>query len=351
MRRIYFCALVCAVAFATPGAAEDLGKWSYVGVAENDVFDYADVNTDRYYTHGTQLAAMSPPIDYDTVLWPAKVSRLLEVPKTSSDGRPSRIQIRWGVEVGQNIYTPESLAPIPDPKDHPYAGWAYVGAMVGSYRPTEANTLELQVGLVGPSAGSAWVQNHFHDLIRAARFQGWDHQLNDELAFAVLAERRWTPKRIYPREAGDDPAWAIDHTEHLDLAAGTVQVSAAYGSMIRIGHGLGADYGPPRIRPSASGSAFIMPSTEWSLYAFAGLEGRAVARDIFLDGNTFRDSARVDKRWLVGEANTGAVLRWRGLRLAYTYIWQTERFYGQHGPQRYGSWSVTLVPAGFSRPD
>lgn len=66
--------------------------------------------------------------------------------------------------------------------------------------------------------------------------------------------------------------------------------------MLRLGQRLPLDYGPPRIQPSLPGSGFFVPPQDrFGWYLFAGVEGRAVARNIFLDGNTFRDSRSVDK--------------------------------------------------------
>ena len=342
--------LAAALAAAAGPAYASWEDWSGTVVAENDVFDPSPTHTDRYYTHGTMFSAVSPEIDYERLPGWVKWTCFLEMQGEScGSGRDakSKVAVRWGLAAGQNIYTPESLDPIPDPKDRPYAGWAYVGASFGSYSRGEANTLEVQLGVVGPSSGSAWAQNHVHDLIRAARFAGWDNQLKDEVAFVVMGERKWAPDVLWSAKRDDPSAWALDLTNHVGFALGTLQVSGSVGSTLRFGRGLDSDSGPPRIRPAPSGSAFIAPQEDWSLYAFAGGEGHAVVRDIFLDGNTFQSSPSVARRWWTWEGNAGAAYRWRGIRLAYTYVWRGEEFLGQHGPQKFGSWSVTVNPAGF----
>jgi hypothetical protein len=76
---------------------------------------------------------------------------------------------------------------------------------------------------------------------------------------------------------------------------------------------------------------------------FAGLDARAVGRDLFLDGNTFRsDGPSVSHRPLVGEAQVGAAVLWRGTRLAYTQVVRSKEFYGQRGTQTFGSVSVSF---------
>ncbi len=63
--------------------------------------------------------------------------------------------------------------------------------------------------------------------------------------------------------------------------------------MLRFGRNLEADYGPNRIRPSLSGTSYFNADyleDPFGFYVYVGAQGRAVAQNIFLDGNTFRDS-------------------------------------------------------------
>ncbi len=203
--------LIVAAALALPTGHAYAGSpadWSYTGVAENDVFDYSPNHTDRYYTHGTLLGGVSPELsDKYVPPWVVQATCFLQgadsICRKGKGDSGSGIRFRWGLEAGQNIYTPADKTNKVDSKDRPYAGWAYAGASLGSYSTVEINTLEIQLGVVGPSSGAAWVQDHFHDLIHDARFAGWDHQLKDEVAFAVLAERRWRPTRIWTYDPGN----------------------------------------------------------------------------------------------------------------------------------------------------
>jgi Uncharacterized protein conserved in bacteria (DUF2219) len=63
--------------------------------------------------------------------------------------------------------------------------------------------------------------------------------------------------------------------------------------------GLGADYGPVRIRPALSGTDYFDAEDldeGRGYYFFAGTQGRVVGRDIFLGGNSFRTSPSVSKK-------------------------------------------------------
>ncbi|WP_338662719.1 lipid A deacylase LpxR family protein [Pararoseomonas sp. SCSIO 73927] len=292
---------------------------------ENDFFGGG---SDRYYTNGFLLSWRSPSVG-------------LPGPFSSMDQELDRLlgpgQVRWGLSLGQNIYTPEETQRrVPDPRDRPYAGYLYGAATVAHTAARTQTLAELQLGVVGPSALGRFVQNNYHDLIGVARAEGWEYQLKDEFAATLLLERRW---RVPLGQIGGIEAEAIPA---VTAAAGNVATYAAAGALFRIGDGLDADWGPVRIRPALAGSGAYQPRQEFGWYAFVGLEGRAVARDIFLDGNTWRDSPSVDRRAFVGDIQAGVAVMWRGVRLAYTQVVRSEEFYGQRGVQSFGSVSASV---------
>src|SRR6201999_687359 len=87
------------------------------------------------------------------------------------------------------------------------------------------------------------------------------------------------------------------------------------GAMARFGVNLPKDYGPMRIEPSLPGSDYFEPTAGFGAYVFGGVDGRAVARNLFLDGNSFEDSRSVDKFNLVDDAIFGAALTFDSFRL------------------------------------
>ncbi|MCW8087887.1 lipid A deacylase LpxR family protein [Sabulicella glaciei] len=293
---------------------------------ENDLFGGL---TDRYYSNGLLLTWRSPSTELPSPLaWLDQRLTWLFGPGN----------LRWGVSLGQNIYTPEDKRRyIPDPRDRPYAGHLY--ATVSLSRSTERTQtlLELQAGMVGPSALGEQVQNNYHRLINVKRLNGWEYQLKDEPTLNAMLERRW---RIPMGRIGSLDTELIPSAT---AALGNVAINAGGGAVFRIGQGLEADWGPTRIRPSPAGSSFFQPTRDFGWYLFAGVDGRVVARDIFLDGSTFREnSPSVHRRWLVGEATAGAAIYWRGTRIAYTQVVRSEEFYGQRGTQIFGSISVSF---------
>jgi len=317
-------ATVSASPHATAGTAE-VGTLSFT--LDNDLF----AGSDRYYTNGIRLAWRSPaasPPGWLADLGP--LSRALLPP----DGAQ-----RWGLALGQSLFTPEDIArENPDPDDRPYAAWLYGAVNLTSATATSLSRLELQLGVVGPAALGEEAQNTVHRINRGQEAEGWGFQLANEPGVNAIASRIWR----YNRPLAGDDGFAVGALPSLTVSLGNVQTHAAAGLLLRAGWGLNADFGPPRIRPSVTGAAFVEPDQGWGGYLFAGFEGRAVARDLFLDGNTFQDSRSVDKKPLVAEASVGAAWLFPGGRLSYTHVFRTEEFRGQESASSFGSLSLSL---------
>jgi hypothetical protein len=112
--------------------------------------------------------------------------------------------------------------------------------------------------------------------------------------------------------------------------------------MARFGFNLPDDYGPVRIDPSLPGSSFFEPTGAVGGYIFAGVDGRAIARNIFLDGNTWQSSRSVDKVPLVGDLQLGAALTFRSFRLSFTHVFRTKEFTAQHHADQFGAINLSV---------
>lgn len=130
-------------------------------------------------------------------------------------------------------------------------------------------------------------------------------------------------------------------TPHVGGSLGNLATYLNFGATLRVGQGLARDYGPPRIRPSLPGSGFFLPHEGLGWYVYAGLDGRVVAHNIFLDGNTFRDSHSVDSKTWVGDLQAGLVLTLQRVRIAYTHIYRTKEFAGQNAGDHFGAVSIS----------
>jgi hypothetical protein len=304
-------------------------------VVENDSLSSG---ADRNYTSGVELGYVSP----ENCRVPAALDNAFKpFTQTISNSAPSF----WGMAIGQSIFTPEDLKANPAPPDqHPYAGWLYLQfAVAAEVKPTamqpigHLDTYELQLGVVGPWALGEQAQNSIHRLLGASHANGWASQLHNELAFAGSFDRRWNwGAHAVPLLSFLD----YDLTPTAGVTLGTLRDEVRAGLIVRVGNQLNGDYGPPRVRPSLSGvEQFYNRSFAWSL--FAGVEGRAVARDLFLDGNTFRDSAHVERIPYVADFQTGFSLSAGEWRMTYTYVLRTDEFKTQDHRQDFGSLSFS----------
>jgi len=310
---------------AEEAAEAQLGTFSLQW--ENDRFGA----TDRNYTNGIRLAWISE--DKDVPDWARDMARTVPIVQAGSI-------TRMGATVGQSIFTPEELGRtdlIPDQR--PYGGWLYGGVSLHSELPgRQFQTFGIDLGVVGPGSMAAETQNLVHRIIDAQIANGWEHQIRWEPGIVLTYEYRWLSLKTDP-----DGLVQADLTPHIGGMAGNVFTNASAGAMVRVGDDLEGDFGPPRVRPALPGSTyFSRPDDGFRWYVFAGAEARFVARNIFLDGNTFRSSHSVDKERLVADFQAGISLTYRDVRLAFTHVWRTPEFKDQDDPDRFGSVSLSV---------
>ncbi len=285
---------------------------------DTDAFVPGAATTDRYYTQGARFTWFGDPGAMPR--WADRVAARL-----GGDGEARR----FGLAVGQEIYTPDAISlarAIPD--DRPYAGWLYGSAFLTTRSERRLRTLELSAGMLGPASLAHEAQVWWHDELGIREPRGWGWQLADEPGLLVRVQEKRRPWG-YRRH--------VDLVPHAGFAAGNVLTYANAGATLRVGLPLPDDFGPSAITPPGPGEAGGA-----HLYAFARAEGRAVARNAFLDGTLFRNGPRVHRIPLVGEAQLGAGVRWRSLALRYTFSYTTNEFRERANGQEYGSFALAF---------
>lgn len=314
----FFCAS-SAVADTTPVKQPTDDKGIFSIVYENDVF----AHTDNGYTNGVRFS------------WLSSEAQAPHWVKWASDFLPlaSSGEKRLSISAGQSMFTPADLrqkAPILN--DRPYAGWLYGTIGIVSDTGKTLDNVMLTVGVVGPYSLAGQTQKFVHRHITDSTIpQGWDNQLKNEPGIIFTYERKLRSLyQITPFGIG------VDFTPSAGVNLGNVETDAIVGAMFRLGYDLPADYGPPRVRPSLPGSDFFIPTQEVSGYLFAGVEGKGVARNIFLDGNTFARSQSISKEPFVGSAQVGVALTYGEARLSYTQVFMTREFAQQKNPEEFG---------------
>jgi hypothetical protein len=275
--------------------------------------------TDRNYTFGTHARWSAPA----GVLprWAERFGSRL------GGAGPQPLQ-RFSLGFGQELYTPDKLSTaraITD--DRPYAAWLFGTASISNSDATRERSLELRAGVVGPQAQGREVQTWWHRRNHIRLPLGWSHQLANEVAACATLDQRWRPW---------GPRRYADFVPHVRATVGTLRDELAVGATLRAGPRLPDDFGPgapggpeERVRGMRA-------------YAFARGEGRAVARDLFLDGNTFVPSMRVHRMPFVAEAQMGAGLRWRSLGCRYTFSYTTAQFRERMEASEYGSLAIAF---------
>ncbi len=296
---------------------------------ENDLF----FGTDQHYTNGVRLELT---LAEDNFLLPGV--------------RPAFYRdfddVSTTLLLGQNLYTPNDIS-VPDliPDDRPYAAWLYGGVRYAATGPPKDwdwgisdenrvlhySSVELNVGVIGPSAQGESIQDGIHDLTGSTPPRGWDHQLRDEIAidlnwFRSASLRLWEWEGL-----------SLDVEPFSNVRVGTVYVQGGIGigAALGINHFLGST--PRRLAYSSRMATRGTGASPWSFVVFGSYEARGVAWNTFLDGNLFTDSHSVDKEHFVWHAEAGLGIRFKALSLSYIHVMRSEEFENQDTVQRYGS--------------
>lgn len=308
--------------------------------------------TDRHYTHGSRASCMSDNQTGDATA--REIAAGLSFNVGGYALLDSNREVRYSVALGQTMFTPEDLTQselIVD--DRPYAGWLFgsVGLVLGPRAEQKAGStafdrmesIQLTLGMVGPASGADRTQKFVHSVIDAEKPRGWRNQLRNEPGFVLEYEQKWRTDswNLLP----GSNLLQVDLMPSVGVALGNVHTYGSVAATFRIGNRLANDFGPPRIRPSVAGSEYYEPSPDERLgaYLFFSIGGRAVARNIFLDGNTFRSSHSVEKKNFVGDLQIGAVFSlWGTARVSLTHIIRAREFEEQDAFNQFSAFSLSF---------
>ena len=295
-------------------------------VLENDMFYQSDSN----YSSG--LSVIWVPTENGVPGWAQTIAD--RVPWFDTTG-----EIRHGYAFGQTMYTAKDITlENPPLDDRPYAGFLYASIGMAISTGQQLDQLSLTLGVVGPMSGAEHSQKIIHRIVGSEEPMGWGTQIHNEAGAILTYQRSWRALKT-SNFIGNE----VEITPHFGGALGNIYTYLNTGLTLRYGEHLPLDYGPPRIQPSIQGSGFFAAKQPFNWYLFAGIEVRAVGRNIFLDGNTFRDSRSVDREPWVGDFQWGAVLTFETFRLSYTHVSRSKEFEGGAESHQFGALSLTML--------
>jgi len=270
---------------------------------END----ADFRTDRDYTHGGEMGAL-----YQT-----------------------HTNTYISFSYAQQMFTPEDFDEenIDFTKERPYAGYMYLGGGYHTVENTILTSYNIQIGFVGPSVKMDKIQKAIHSLIGAHDPQGWDEQIKDEPIFQFNIEQRYffQQPQLFSYYQNIIPYWGIN--------LGNASTKAVVGGIYRLSYQPVFDFGASRVDYRGYNNIPLSKKDNNDINFIVSLwiEGSIVARDIFLDGNTFKDSVHVDKEILVAKGGFGLGFKYQKFLIEWIRTFSTKEFKTQDYYHSYGS--------------
>ncbi|MEM7564507.1 MAG: lipid A deacylase LpxR family protein [Pseudomonadota bacterium] len=187
--------------------------------------------------------------------------------------------------IGQAMITPEDIS-LEDPPetDLPYAGLLYFNdTHISVYPGGFADLIGVTIGITGEYSLAGDTQEFLHSIIGSEEPKGWDTQIDDEIVFRFNRGRVW---KGWTSGSGKQ-----DILISADAAIGTIS-SYLGGSIIwRYGQGLSRSYATVLLSNDRSANP-VAVSSGW--HWFAGTGFRYTANTIFLDGNTYTDSRKIE---------------------------------------------------------
>lgn len=290
--------------------------------------------TDRYYTSGIGLSfTQQGPLAATWTDW---------LPLSRDYPRSRRA---WGLTLGQLMFTPTDLWKLPpDPRDHPYAGYLYAGLFLQRSNQSSSEHFQLDLGMVGSSSLAASTQRLIHQWTQTVVPAGWNAQLHNEPIVQLHGRKSWSPDafRWTPLGRSQLTIWIVPDAV---LALGNLWRHAELGTTLRFGWPQALPSGPDRL--TRIGELSSPPPLGWSLEAYLRPSLRVSEHNLFLAGNTWRSSPRVEAIPWLWSFEWGAGVAYSTppatLSLNYGQTRRSPEFVRQEGPHLFASLTCSLL--------
>jgi len=281
-------------------AASENAKSSWALTLENDVIAQSDNN----YTNGVQYSwAKETYIETRLQKWLHQSACAYRSCQVTG---PNVVTTR----IGQIMYTPEDISiASPQPQRRPWAAMLYAHrTYTVPVSEAEEITFGALTGVTGPPALAEPTQKFIHEyVVRSTDPKGWHNQIGTSLG--AMATIEW---RRAIGEVNNNSGWGAQGTWYWRGAIGNVMTYGAVGATVFFGRYLPALVKIDAIQNKRMSDYLSAPTTvspeRLDLTLFAGVEARAMAYNVFLDGRLGHSDPHVDSKLFVGDASLGMKL-------------------------------------------
>lgn len=283
--------------------------------SEND--SYLAGGQDRYYTNGLAL-------NFRTALNELKFKN------------KNLNKMILELEVGQKIFNPQSGS-ISNSiyVDRPFAGYLYGGASLNLLYQSENNLkLSLNGGTIGPSSLAKEAQELMHKVIGFYEIDGWQWQVNNELAINASAEYNYLINRF----ANDN----IDFTANSYINIGNTFSGTGIGLTFRSG-AINPLFKSATSQSRISNSATPKELTEKEFFFYAKPMLNYVIYDATIQGGLFnKDKGPIvfDAKPLVFSQQIGATYSKNRITADFSILFKTKEVKSSAKPHQYGSFAL-----------
>ena len=301
----------------------------YFGLTiENDGF-FLD---DHLYTHGTLFYWGYHGLDkLDKTTLPAWMSFLTQYTYLAN-GPDKRHDISY--TFGQLIQTPVYYTqPIYQKDDVPYVGLLGWNARVQSFDNVIDDQIGLTLGAVGPIAGGKIAQMTIHYLLDAKSPRGWDNQLSNELIVRLDTLRKW---RFYAKSFNRTQ---VDFITGGGGGVGNLKSDILAGLTARWGTSLQKSYASAPLLTTQQFNGLKPSPFGW--YIFTNIRGSYVFNDIFIDGNTFKNSQSADLISYQTALSAGAMVNIYNFNVIFTGVFLSDQYKTQEFRSHFAAISLT----------
>lgn len=232
--------------------------------SDNDA--YLFYGQDRYYTNGLFIT-------FRHALDQQKLKGNLE-------------KVTYEIEVGQKMFNPQSgYQPNAATHDRPFAGYLYAGGKVNLFYKNEALLRTgLELGTVGPRALGKEAQQLLHDIVGFYEIEGWEYQIENELAANLSAQYL---KLLHRSQKKD-----LDFSLETNVLAGTTFSGASAGILFRAGR-INQLFNSGYTNALISNNSKTEKLVKSELFFYAKPQLNAVFHDSTIEGSLFNNTSPV----------------------------------------------------------